>query len=299
MKLLELNEAVFRERYDRQPFDLRHRLCGHPAFDPKSLRALALRLPRGDVLHRHGSVPIDADFDGTHLTHANGLSLEETFDRLQEVNGYIVLNHPERDALFRELVDEMMAELRALDGGIYWFATYIFISSGGSVTPYHMDRELNFLLQVRGHKSVSLWDPADRSVMSELDRERLFTDFNAPRPPWRDALLATEQRFEIGPGDGVHHPFIAPHVVRTGEQPSVSWAVTFRTHRTDDRAAVHKVNRWLRKLGLEPTPQGMSPALDLMKSLGMRLYRTVTRPGDRLSPYLLPHAPAPAPAAMS
>jgi len=27
------------------------------------------------------------------------------------------------------------------------------------ITPYQMDREMNFLLQIRGTKTVPLWDP--------------------------------------------------------------------------------------------------------------------------------------------
>src|SRR5439155_19555631 len=99
--------------------------------------------------------------------------------------------------------------------------------------PYHMDRELNLLLQVKGTKQVSLWNPADRIVMSELERETLFTDYLAKRPQLRDELRPLEMKFQIGPGEGVHHPFIAPHLVVNGKEPSVSWAITFRTRGTD------------------------------------------------------------------
>src|SRR5262249_14781768 len=149
-------------------------LTEHPAFSMPELRELMGRLPPGDVLHRHAKVAIDENFDQAHVRHANGLSAEETFDRLAEVDGYIVLNLPERDPKFRQLFDEVLGEIRRatgpMDPGLYWYATYIFISSGGSVTPYHMDREMNFLLQLKGVKQVSLWDPADRSVMTELER---------------------------------------------------------------------------------------------------------------------------------
>ncbi|MBK7857657.1 MAG: hypothetical protein IPJ65_03305 [Archangiaceae bacterium] len=290
MKLLEWDEAVFRDSYDRQPFKLRHTLGEHPAFNLKNLRALALRLPKGDVLHRTGEVPLDANYDALHLEHANGLSVEETFDRLQEVNGHITLQNPERDPWFKLLVDGVMSELSARDGGIYWFATYLTIAAPGSITPYHMDRELSFQLQLEGKQELSVWDSADRQVMSELERERLFTDFDGPRPQWRDDLFLTEQRFSLEAGEGLHQPFIAPHLIRTGDEPSISWAVTFRTRRTDDRAAVHKVNHWLRRAGVDPTIEGANPTVDLVKGLSMQLYRALRRPQDRVSPHQLKRA---------
>ena len=37
----------------------------------------------------------------------------------------------------------------------------IFVSSPGAVTPFHMDHEHNFILQIRGNKKLYTWDPMD------------------------------------------------------------------------------------------------------------------------------------------
>ena len=42
---------------------------------------------------------------------------------------------------------------------------FIFVSSPGSVTPYHIDPERNFLLQVRGNKTMHMFDGSDRSLL--------------------------------------------------------------------------------------------------------------------------------------
>lgn len=39
--------------------------------------------------------------------------------------------------------------------------------------------------------------------------------------------------YELAPGLGVHHPFIAPHRVHTGSEASISLALTFRTRHSD------------------------------------------------------------------
>jgi hypothetical protein len=233
------------------------------------LKALALRMPRANVLHRNAKVPVNTDFDTSHLNHANGLSLEQTLDQLEACNGYVVLNRPEEDPVFapfaNQVLDEIRAQTEPIDPGLYWHATYVFISANGSVTPYHMDREMNFLMQMKGRKEVLLWDPL---VMSELEREKLMTDFAAARPQWREELRAKALRYEIGPGDGVHHPFIAPHLVTNGPSLSVSWAFTFRTRGSDRKGHILKMNHYLRKLGLNPSPEGESTLKDRVKDRG-------------------------------
>jgi len=258
---------VFSTNYDKRPFGFRHALADHPMLEWSSLVALAKRMPRDKVLHRHGRVPISTNFDRAHKNHAISWSLEETLERMEDVQGYVVLNTPEVDRQFKPLVDEIIAELRqrleGVDSGLYWHATYLFLSASGSVTPYHMDREMNFLLQLRGSKDVQLWSP---EIMTMRERERLMTHWTAPRPEWTPSHVNHVTQFRLTPGDGVHHPFIAPHLVENGPELSVSFAVTFRTKGTDRKTNVYKVNHHLRRLGLTPTPPEVSKVRDRLKS---------------------------------
>ena len=50
-------------------------------------------------------------------------------------------------------------------------AGWIFVTSPGAVTPFHMDDEHNFILQIAGRKRLYVWDPQDRSVVSDLGQE--------------------------------------------------------------------------------------------------------------------------------
>ena len=287
MTLLEVSEAVFQERYEKVPFKVRHRLGEHQAFTPLALRALGLRLPRTEVLHRRGEVPIDADPTEAHLQHPGELTLEETFDRLQESNGYIVLSNPERDAGFRPVAQAVMRELLKWDGTITAFSTRLIIASGNSVTPYRLEHGLSLHLQIHGRQLASVWDPSDPEVLPEVERERVLAD-QRPVAPWSDALFLTEQRFEVFPGEALHEPFIAPRLWRTCEEPSVSWEISFRNEHTDETAAVHRANKWLRRLGVQPTPLGVSPVIDFAKSLGVRAYQSVVNgPGESTAPGVL------------
>lgn len=62
---------------------------------------------------------------------------------------------------------------------------------------------MNFLAQVRGRKLVRLWD---RDVMSEEEKEQLFTRYDLGRPAYREELEKRAMNYELGPGLGVHQP---------------------------------------------------------------------------------------------
>lgn len=268
--LLLLDPAELAAGYDRRPFLVRHRACDEPLLAREQLFELALRMPREDVIHRLGRVRTDESFDEAHLRNPTGLTLEQTLARFDELGASLTLNFPEKDPHYRPLVegviDGLREALRPLGEQVTWFATYFFVSTPGSRTPYHMDRELNFLLQVRGRKKVRLWDPWDERVLSHEQVERLFALWGRePRPQWSAALDALSTDSVLEPGAGIHHPFIAPHVVETLDEPSISWAVTFRTRTSDRTTALAKVNHRLRQLGLRPGRPGEARLADALK----------------------------------
>jgi hypothetical protein len=202
--------------------------------------------------------------------------------------------NPERDSEYRPLVESVLSEIAqktaALDPVVTWYSTYFFISAQNSVTPYHMDREMNFLLQIRGLKTVRLWDPCDRDVMTPAQKDKLLAFTGEARPPYRDDLEGKAKIFELEPGLGVHQPFIAPHLVSTGPQVSVTWAVTYRTRTSDTWTAAHRFNHALRGLGLKPRPVGDVPVLDRAKSgLLQSARRAKALLARREHPFRTPH----------
>lgn len=79
-------------------------------------------------------------------------------------------------------------------------------------------------------------------------------------------------QFDVGPGDGVYFPSTSPRMtrserslVRLGDWVSVSFGVVFYTSRTRRVARLHVPNRWLRRLGLQPSAPGARPWLDALK----------------------------------
>lgn len=278
--MLEFEPRTFVSCYNRTPFLLQHRLADHPQFSLTQLFALCRRMPAENVLYRHGSIPGDAELDTSYDRYALGLTLDETLEQFEEKRAYICINNPELDAESKPLIEGLIAEIAAqidpMDPWINWYSTYVFISSRDSVTPYHMDREMNFLLQLRGHKTVHLWDPSDDEIMTPAQKDRLLSHVGG-RPAYKPSFESKAMRFELQPGQGVHHPFIAPHRVHTGPQLSVSLAVTFRTRRSDMWTDAHRFNARVRGLGLRPGPVGRSEWVDRAKCglarLGQRIHR--------------------------
>jgi Cupin-like domain len=277
-RMLEFEPATLNSCYNRRPFLLQHRLVTHSLFSLAQLFALCRRLPAESVLYRAGSIPGDAEFDSSYECYRQGLTLDETLDHFEERQAYICINNPERDAIFRPLIEGLLAEIAVqidpIDPWMSWYSTYIFISSRDSVTPYHMDREMNFLLQIRGHKTVHLWDPSDTEIMTAEQKDFLLSHVGS-RPPYKPSFESKATTFRLKPGLGVHHPFIAPHRVHTGAELSISLAMTFRTRQSDTLTDAHRFNTRMRKLGLHPTPVGSSRLLDRAKCGAARVGKRV------------------------
>jgi hypothetical protein len=253
---------------------VRHHLCDHPLFELPRLLHLAHTLPEDRVEYNSGELAVGVD---PALTPRTGLSIEETVRRIEECKSWMVLKNVERDpeygALLRRCLDEVEAlghpDARQIDHR----EAFIFLSSPGSVTPYHIDPEWNFLLQVRGKKFMHVFDPA---VLGEQELERFYSGAHR-NLVYKDEYAAKMEPFELDPGEGVHVPVTAPHWVKNGPEVSVSFSITFQTRLSERRGIIYRVNHALRQRGWSPPPVGASPWRDAAKHVGYRLARRVRR----------------------
>jgi hypothetical protein len=272
---LEFNAPEFREKFPDVGFQIRHHLCDRPEFQLSQLAELAQQLPEKLVEYYSGEVSVAQRSTGYPK---NGLSVVETVRRIEECGSWMVLKnvetHPVYAAFLRVLLDEWYAQIDSrqrarLKGKLNREQAFIFISSPGSVTPYHMDDEHNFLLQIRGTKQVHLWNPLDRSVVGEDRVEshlQYWHDADHERyMPYQEDFERTANVFRLGAGEGLHFPFGAPHWVQNGPEVSISFSITFRSELSDRMAMLYFINRRLRSLGVTPTPPGKSQLRDSLK----------------------------------
>src|SRR3546814_20656273 len=59
---------------------------------------------------------------------------------------------------------------------------FIFISSPGSITPFHFDPEHNILLQLQGRKVMNVWPSGDERFAHRREHERKHTGGHRTRP---------------------------------------------------------------------------------------------------------------------
>ena len=270
MNLLDIDLKTFGARFGAAPFLVGHRLASHPLFSLPRLVELSTRLPASRVEYNAGEVPVGLD---PARTPRNGLSPEETVRRIEECRSWLVLKSVEQDPAYRALLDECLTEVRAasprLTAGMCDPHAFIFVSSPAAVTPYHMDPEENFLLQIRGTKTLSVFDPADRSIVSEPEIESFFSGAHR-NLAYRDDYQRKAQLFDLKPGLALHVPFAAPHWVQNGPAVSISFSITFNSRASMRRLQAHRVNARLRRFGVVPVPVGRSALCDATKQLFSR-----------------------------
>jgi hypothetical protein len=262
--------------FGRLPFGVTHGLVGHPLFTLSRLCALAATLPSDQVEWNAGDVPLALD---PSKTPKNGLDPIETIRRIHENRSWLVLKFVERDPEYRDVLASCLREAAkvtdAIEPGMSEPHAFIFVSSPEAVTPYHIDPEQNFLLQLAGEKTIHIWPPGDRRALPEEQLERFLRGGhrNLPPPP----VGSVGKAFVLRPGDGVHVPMTAPHWVQNGPAPSVSFSVTFRTRASLARESAVKVNAVLRGLGWRPAPVGEAPVIDGWKARGWGAVRAIAR----------------------
>lgn len=266
-----IDAETFTRAYPERPFRVRHRLVGHPLLTVERLLELARALPAEQIEYNAGDLPIGLDPRATPRT---GLSVEETIRRIRDCRSWMVLKLVERDPAYRALLEEVLEAPLGLAARITpepgRLEGYVFLSSPGSITPFHIDNEHNFLLQIAGSKTIRVWRPDDREAVSEEQLERYHAGAHR-NLPWRDELAARAEVFDLAPGDGLFIPITAPHWVQNGPEVSISLSVTFRSRYSDIQTAVYRLNRRIRRLGLEPRPFRGGDARDRLKWNAWRL----------------------------
>ena len=210
---IEFDPAAF-DPWRIQP--VRHRLSNHPLFQPDALLALSSRLEAAGRIRTHANdATAGTPFNDAPGLHPNVLSAVETLSSLREARAWMSLLNVQTDAVYRELVGSVLDSVQPLieprDPGMCHRAGWIFVSSPKTVTPFHFDKEHNFILQIHGRKRVYVWDHRDTTVASELARDRFHQKQeerhapHAPRITQRNPLLLDRHRVQVQKEVGEHH----------------------------------------------------------------------------------------------
>ena len=269
--------TAFAAAYPDRATKLGHGLAGHALLTLEALAGLAERMPADRVEYNLGKLPLGVRPEDTP---SNGLTLGETIRTIESNGSWAVLKNVECDADYGALLDRALAELAPIvereTGPMLHREAFIFLSSPGSVTPFHMDPEHNILLQIRGEKTMTVFPAGDEELVPAVQSEAFHAGGHR-NLDWRDAFRDRGMAVTLLPGDAIHVPVKAPHFVENGPAVSVSLSVTWRSDRSVAEGELHSLNGLLRRrrlpvgrIGARPEAQGMRRiAYRIMRKLGV------------------------------
>jgi hypothetical protein len=254
----------------------RHSLAGHPLLQYEHLRKLALSLSGTHHIRQAArNATIRSPF--RPLVEADaGRTVAEAFENIDLPGTWIALYNleelPEYRALLHEVLSSVLQALSPADSRLVDVGGFAFIAGPGAVWPFHLDRDNNFHIQIRGNKDYMLWSPDDRAAVSPAAVEAVVTRSNYDDVRYKDDMAARCASFTLGPGEGVHIPGTAGLSIRTGSLPdpsggpAVSMALTYCTRVSRRKVCVYAANSLLRnRFGVAPEPPGKSRLADAVK----------------------------------
>ena len=270
LPMIDLDIASF-DPWRIQP--VRHRLCEHPLLQLPALVELGRRLEAiGSVRTHSSSTDAGTPFNEAPDMYPNTRSAAETLAGIRDARAWMSLLNVQKDPVYRELVrsvlDGMRPAVEQRDPGMSYRGGWIFVTSPNTVTPFHFDKEHNFILQVRGNKRVYVWDHQDTVVASERARDAFHRHHSRDLLTWREEFRERAQVFDLKPGEGAYMPSTSPHMVENGDEPSVTVSFTYYTDSTRRDALLHTAHHLMRRAGWEPPAVGQAPVFDALTHAG-------------------------------
>ena len=265
---------AFAAAYPARPVKFQHTLTDHPLLTIDALADLAAALPTSEIEYNPGDIPIGIAPEAVPKAR---LGVVETIRNIGQSGSWVALKRIEQVPAYRDLLHSILGELRDLvksrTGEMLTLEGFIFVTSPGSVTPFHFDPEHNILLQVIGEKTMTLFPVEDEDLLGAEAHELFHLGEHHRNLPWREDFAAKGQAIHITAGEAIHVPVKAPHWVKNGALPSVSLSVTWRSDWSYAEADARAFNHVLRRIGLHPASPGPFPAQNRAKALAWRALR--------------------------
>jgi hypothetical protein len=269
------DRALFVDNFDAAPFQFRHNLHEHSAFQLGALLKAAERLAKAkhNKSHYESGEP---DRNAWFGARPEGTTLVQALAEIESGKNWVILKRIHEDAVYGGILKRIIPELSTLTAVDMAKAFYdptmtIFVTSPGRITPYHMDGETNFLAQIHGEKRAYLYDGNAPDVLTQQQMELYWTG-KLPKINYPGTMPFGQWQYCLKPGNGVFNPACFPHWLQNGNGVSVSVSMNFK-RRHNAAIGAHRMNKYLRRLGMNPTAPGVSPGVDRAKEATFgRLY---------------------------
>jgi hypothetical protein len=290
---LELDEDLFRAHFDRYPFKVKHHLVDHPLLSLPRLVRLAGQMKTPLYFRGDHSINQVTDADGEKAQNFTDrqlprpeLSPEETLEQIETANAWMQLRdagaYPEYSTLLAELIEQLRAPSELVAPGLDYPRMDIFVSSPGATTPFHLDEEHNFLMQIRGSKRLSIANGFDPQAVDPQTLRDFFLK-NGELARYHEHLEHHSVHVDLGPGEGVHIPPCHPHWVKNGDAVSISLGLLWYSDVTARRRHLFRIHHWLERVGMPKANPGDWPLADALFALPVSVKRRVRRAVRRIA----------------
>ena len=262
----ESARKAFADAYPEQSLHFQHQLHEHPLLSLEALAAMSGEMKESDIEYNRADLPIGI---APEDVPSNGLAIAETIRTIDDNGSWMVLKNIEQLPAYRDLLTDLLKQLepvvKATTGEMLTPQGYIFISSPGSVTPFHFDPEHNVLLHLRGTKVMTVFPAGDTCFASDQAHETYHAGGHR-NLEWNDSLADGGKKVALAPGDAVYVPVMAPHWVKVDDQSAISLSITWRSDWSYHESEARRTNALLRRLGIDPKAPPRWPGNPFWKS---------------------------------
>ena len=259
----------FASLYPSEPGTLAHGLAGHPLLTLEALADACERMKPANLLCHAAK---NRNGEGFAPSAPPARSTGETVRAIASAGRYVMMSFveqlPDYAELMRATVAELAPAIRAQTGEPLQLRAFLFISSPGTLAPFHFDAEYNVLFQIAGTKDFALYPPRAPWITDEANERYHRTGDNLL--PWRDSFIAEGRRIALAPGDALFVPYRWPHWVTVGDEPSISLSFTWNSRAGFEQNDAYRLNAWLRRFGLSPSSPALLPARSAARSVAWR-----------------------------
>jgi hypothetical protein len=260
-------DGLFERSYNVASFSFAHELTENPLFDLQHLIEHSRLVVNPEFTYcSNGKVGVGDRWDASAGPR---YSVQDTIANIAHNNSLVMLKRIELQPTFAPLMSSLMARIMDLVGprmrnDVILGRGTLLIASPHRITSYHIDADTNFLFQIAGDKSISVFDQTDRTLLSDQELERYYAgDGNGAA--FKESRQQDALTYDLRAGFGIHIPCMAPHWAQNGANPSVALSVNFDLHSIARLARIYKLNHRLRRYGVKPVPPGGSVWRDRLK----------------------------------
>lgn len=256
--------------YPHQVGRLCHALSDHPLLTREHLALAAERMNPAHVECRVAGAVNGGQFA---MAAPVDQSPGETIRQIDRAGRWVMLRFAEQLPEYAELIDAMLAQMAPImdrtTGQALKVAAFIFVSSPGTLTPYHFDPEYNILFQIAGSKRFATF-PLSEPWLPAAQQEQ-FHRLEDNLLPWDEGYRAHEAVHQLLPGEALFVPYKVPHWVQVDDEPSVSISLTWRTAGSIEHDLAWHFSDWLRYRGIRPSNPLPMPHRPWARAKAMRL----------------------------